>query len=135
MLKGSDDITAAFSVIIFVMVVGTLIALLYNQMLSVSAKISTSKDELEIVDIAHLVRGCFAGNSTAINATLFGQNRNADVSRMCGIQRSGIFVRLKDLETRQEWTIGDEKNAHAHSIFVPILNNNKVDLGELNVRI
>ena len=132
--KGQEESEVAIAIIIFVFIIVTIFLFVQSNMVKVSVELKTMVEELEVIDATHLVKDCFTKGNETISADFLEENKGRKISELCSLNAGDIYVSVKDLEEDSEWVFGSG-GKHSHSISVLILNDTKINMGELNVRL
>jgi len=132
--KGQEEPEVAIAIIIFVFVIATVFLFTQSEMVKIDAELKTVKEDMYVIDAAHLVKNCFSEGNATISADFLDKNRGKKVTGMCNINAEDVYVSVKDLEEGDEWVFGSG-GEYSHSVFVPIQHNDKINMGEMNVKI
>lgn len=135
-MAGFKLIYTVFAAIIFVVVVVFSYSFTASSIQEVGVKMMNSSQELEVIDVPHIIERCFKGENDSISANFLDEkvSMGEDVCGICKICITRVMAKLTDLETDKEWTFGEAEKDYFHSIFVSIKVNEKIHVGRLYVQ-
>ena len=136
-LRGDADVSSdAFAALITVFFVLGVLAILKTALIQVEAEMKTAQETLDVVDMAHFIRGCISEDGIVDSEWL---ERNKEKNSFREILEAGqdcrrdVSVKVTDMNDGKKWEWGHQDNGH--SIFVSIRAGNEVHLGRLDVSI
>jgi len=138
-LKGIEEIELTIGTIMIIFTVSIGILFLDTHVIKMSADLKNTKEELNAVDIAHLVKDCFTtspqlfATSSAISSDFLNENKGKEIQKICSLPAE-TYVMVKNLESGEEWLWGAKKK-YSHSLFAPIRSGDKIDVGVIDVKI
>lgn len=123
-------------VVIFIFAILISIMFFTTTMIKVKAEIKNVQEELDVVDMAHLVRMCLERNGVIESEFLEGNDGRgfAEFSGGGVCEGKDPFVSITDLEGDGEWSFG-KVGGKGHQVFVSLLVDGDTHVGRLHVAV
>jgi len=129
----ATGITEAMGVLIFVSVILAIYGYISVNFLKISVEMETAQQQLEAMDIAHMIKSCLGKDGIISYENIEGLTLR-QLRRECNIPDA--YIKIVDAETNSVLLeIGRERKKYEYKVFVPLLTDDgKINIGEIYVK-
>jgi hypothetical protein len=129
----ATGIPEAIGVLIFVSVILAIYGYISVNFLRISVEMETAQQQMEAIDIAHVLKSCLSKNGIINYDSIEGLTLK-QLKRNCNIPDA--YIKIMDAETNSVLLeVGRERKKYEYKVFVPLLTSEgKINIGEIYVK-
>lgn len=142
MKSDTEFVTTPLGVILFVGIVVAFVMFVQASMAKFSGDLAVSEKQIQVVDLAHLVKNCLCQGGESIPANFLESlaSKKENLGEKCKIKSVNFGARIEYLEgpskgTKYDFNYDEKKAGSAHKIFMTIIDGDKNYVSRLAVRL